>query len=265
MTVYDLYQLIPNFEELCDIYYDKWEYFMDQILVPRMGFVKFGHYHPDLVKQTLYEDRLKGMRIRPDKIIIDDAHHDLSCQKMVQLFEDFFGVYVTRMFNFAPQWERVRNALLDHEVGENEIGDWTDDKTSDRDLKDRLELEAYERYLEGFPREAKNAHRDEFILVQQGDNITKCFDKTEFILMQGWCRKYRIEGSMAYKNGVWHLSEQDKHYRDLTDSDRPVDNLFAHFLDITRGIPTQPFFVGIIESMYRKRFGEVPETVRKLY
>lgn len=264
MTLYDMYQLVPHFEELCDLFYEKWSYAMDQLLVPRMGFVKLGSYSFPL-EDFLYDDPKYGKRIRPEMILIDDAHHGYSLQKMVSLFEDLFGTYVMRIYNFAPQWGRLRDAMLDHEIGEIEIGDWTDDATSDRELKDELELKAYDNYLVGLPNEVRRNHREEFVWVQKGDNITKCFDKAEFVLMQGWCARHGIFGSMKFKTDNSGLSEQDKHYCELTQSDRPVDNLYAHFLDITRGMNFQGFFIGIIEAMYRKEFGEIPATVKKFY
>ena len=65
MTLYDMYQLVPHFEELCDLFYEKWSYAMDQLLVPRMGFVKLGSYSFPL-EDFLYDDPKYGKRIRPE-------------------------------------------------------------------------------------------------------------------------------------------------------------------------------------------------------
>lgn len=258
MTVEELRELIPNFDERCLLVYQRWRYAMIQKYVPRMGYVKFGVYG--------LENTASGL-LSPETPI-SDSDHIFALVVLVRIYEDVFGKFYPRLFMYQPDWCNVMAGLINHELGEIEIGDLTDDGTYNKVEKDRIETKVFDDYMRGFDADVQRARKAEFSEVQNGKDIKKLFDKVVFVLAQGFLKHhFNLEGSMDYKGQNFYLSNQDRRYVEATGSTRPVDNLFAHFLDISRDLTvSRGFFIGIIEAMYREDYGgKIPDGVKRFY
>ena len=234
-----------------------------------MGYSKFGMtpYIPE------------GARLERDSQV-NDLEHIGWLVNLVTIFEDFFGVYYPRLYNFQPQWHAIMHGVIFHEIGEIELGDLTDDGTFDRRQKDKAEWEAFESFMTGFPPDAAKRHLQEFAEVQDAIDIKYVFDKAAFLFAHGFYKHYfNVQGSADEKSkGPWKISEQDLAYCEKIGSPRAVDLVYAHFLDHTRKIQApRPFFIGMAEAMYKLDFnyfdervrgcvpGEVPPGVKQFY
>ena len=254
MTVEELKIRFPEIEQRFETAYKKLCYVGLQKYVPRMGYVKFG-MTPHIAE---------GQRLGCD-MQVNDLEHIGWLVNLVTIFEDFFGAYYPRLYNFQPQWHSIMHGMIFHEIGEVEIGDLTDDGTFDRREKDILEWAAFKEFMTGFPQNVATCHLQEFAEVQDATDIKCCFDKAAFLYAHGFFKHYfDIQGSIENKsNGHWKVSEQDLAYCKEIGSPRAVDLIFAHFLDRSKNLlAPRPFFIGMAEAMYRIDFNYFDERVR---
>ena len=251
--------LDPSIDERCEIVWDKYWYMMRQREVTRMGFVKLGFYN-----------RFVPKVLDPDEPM-NDAEHIFECLNLTMLVKDFFGDLWPEMFGYAPDWLGIYDQMLMHELGEAEIGDLTDDGSYDAFVKDAQEDELNQKFLTDFPENVRKIHRAQFTEFQGNRCLGRCIDKAVFVLDQGIFKSYGIEGNMNCKALNHTLTERDLFYAQAAGSDRPVDAIYVHFLDVTRGLPWRFIFTGIIEAMYRAEYGEngepgkVPEALKAFY
>jgi len=246
-TLAYLRDVIPDFDERCKNFYLAWRYMMNQRIVTRMGYVKM-HFYKKLFKPFL-----------PASMPMTDADHVFGLVNAVILFKDFFGDFIPYLYGYAPQWLDHIEEVVFHEIGEIEIGDWTDDGACDTNKKDELEQEAFNKFMEIFPAEARNRHLRQFADLRDRKTMTKLFDKEAFILGFAYFKSKGIVGSMLRKRGI---TKRDRDYCRKTGSKRAFDNAYAHMLDAYKGEPFLPFFVGINEAIYAVEYNEFDPLVK---
>lgn len=253
---------IPDFDERCRNFWLAWKKMMDQRMVARMGYVKMGFFDPDT--QTFL----------PTETPFSDAEHVFGLVNAILLFRDFFGKFIPYYYGFQPDWLGYIEQVAFHEIGETEIGDWTDDGSNDRKEKDRLEQEVFDNFMRLFPEVAKKDHQSQFASLRDGDTNMKLFDKASFVLGIAYLKSKGIVGSLKRKGDI---TEQDKASCEEIKSYRAIDHIFAGVLRRYRDFYFLPFIVGIIEAIYAEEYNEddplvencipgaPPAGVRKLY
>lgn len=267
LTVEELKARFPGLEQKFETAYKKLCYMGLQKYVPRMGYSKFS--------MTPYIQ--EGMRLGPETQV-NDMEHIGWLVSLVAIFEDFFGVYLPRLYNCQPQWHSIMHGLIFHEIGEIEIGDLTDDGAFDRKEKEHKEWRVFEDFMTDFPQDAAKRHMQEFAELQDAVDYKYCFDKAAFLFAHGFFKHYfNIQGDTDGSGG-YTVGKLDLMYKEKVGSPRAVDIIFAHFLDHTKKIQgPRPFLIGMTEAMYRLDFnyfdervrgcvpGEVPPGVKQFY
>ena len=275
----------PELKERTKVAYRKLRHVALQKYEPRMGYGKFGMIDVVALLEALKDEETGEILLpevaatRPGKKLIDhpklpgdmiitDSDHGFMLLQLTGIMEDFYGPYVPVIFKFQPQWHQIDKDLKDHEVDENVIGDWTDNDHSKRELKARMEWKLHLDWVKGFPQAVAEHKLNRFTLFQARKIEGYALDKAIFVLAQGILKHhFGIVGNYDEKPGLYEPTPDDLGWRELTGSDRVVDNLYAHFLHNTRGLSAfRTFLIFMIEEMYAREFdGYIPETVKALY
>ena len=261
-SLQELREIIPNFDLLCENNVMAWIYKMEQHSVVRMGYEKMDHFHGKydglFVKKVIHGQLVYFL---PDDFPFLDDSHCFGLTNDVLLFKDYFGGFIPRLYGFQPDWLEIIQTLSEHETSEPKIGDWTDDQGHDAGLKDSLELQIYENQLLPFyPKQVREERRKQFIALQQRATLAKVFDKMAFIRGIVYYKAHGVTGSLEHKLGI---TDADKEMTKLTGSMRPIDNIYADFLQKFRQTqPLLPFFMGIVEAAYRLFYNEMDKSVR---
>ncbi|MBR3256674.1 hypothetical protein IKG02_00040 [Candidatus Saccharibacteria bacterium] len=269
----DLRERNPRFDKNCELFYRKMRFFSKQKTVIRQGYRVLGCY-PEMTLDSIYHfvspvvDSYGDMRFLPLGSPIDDAHHGFILQCMVTLFRSFFEEIITTNYPVKEvYWDKIHDALIFHEIGENVISDLLADGSYDKDEKDRKETKIFNDFMKGFPEESSKYHSENFSRVQDPNSLAKAFDAFAFVLGVAFLHAEGFDGSYEFKMNKSGLGKIDAMNYAITKSDRPIDNLFLHFVQLTKKCFLQPIFLGIGEAIYRVEFHEPgpPEVIKKFY
>ncbi len=275
----------PELKVLSMTAYRKLRYVALQKYEPRMGYPKLGEADPKPVVQMLTDPKTGAVMLPEDvafargKKLIEhprlpgntppvDSDHNFLLLELTDIMEECFNQYFLAIFNFQPQWHQIDKDIKGHEVDEILLGDLTDNDHARREVKARLESRLHKSWLKGFPADTVRERTERFELFQAGKLDAYALDKGIFVLAQGILKyHFGIVGNYDEKPGLYVPTPDDKGWRELTGSDRVVDNLYAHFLHNTRRLQAFRFFlIGMIEAMYEREFDNyIPETVKALY
>lgn len=246
---------IPGIDKQFDVAYQALLSMSQQKYVPRMGYSKFGMtpYIPE------------GARL-DEREQVNDLEHIGWLTSITFVFEDCFGEIFQEAYGYQPPWDKIRHSLAYHEVGETVIGDRTDDGTTDRDEKNKRELEVFKDFIKDFPPGVKEQRLRDFNKLQNETGAAYCFDKASFLFAHGvYKRFFDIQGGLDEKlHGNWKASEQDQRYYEMIGSPRAVDLIYAHFLDKTKNVAPEirTLVIGVAEAMYRQDFDYFDSRVR---
>lgn len=257
----ELREIIPDFDLRCENYILSWIEKMELRRVVRMGYWKMGFYGDKWDKLFVVKE-INGQKVMflPDDMPFTDLEHVAGYELAVCLFKDFFGQFIPMLYGIQPDWMDKVEEGNEHEIGENRIGDWTDDRGHEPELKNRLEQEAYDAHMVRYPFEAQIRHQKQFAAVRDGTTMGKLFDKQAFLNGIAYFKSKGVTGSLEEKVGI---TKHDIEICKKTGSERPIDNIYAGLLLNNKATqPLLPFFMGINEATYRLFYNEFDPTVK---
>ena len=163
--------------------------------------------------------------------------------------------------------------LAIHDIGEvlSGKGDIMDDGSENHDEVAKEE----EALISGFLRELTSSSQNTYLLESSNNafhsknaslngQANRACDKLDAVLTQLYFEKTGIRGSMLLK-GI-SLTEQDKRFIEITESDSPVDNWAAHLVELASyfdSIIRDAVYYVLLAAFVDVR-GEAPEWLRKM-
>lgn len=258
-----LREVIPDFDQLCELFVRKWLVMMEQRRVLRMGYYKLWFYTVmRKIGKALKARRIPKLKFLPWNAPLTDADHIFGLVNAIVLFRDIFGEYIVKLYHYQPDWYGLIEKIIFHEIGENKIGDWEDDGSHDLQKKWELEWSYFLEFISDFPHEARLRHTEQFLSVDKDEDEAKIFDKQAFLLGILYARAHDFEGDMTHS---WVLSDLDKKSIKQTGSKRCFDNVYAGMLKRFQNRSWMPFFAGINESIYRMYYNAEHDPLVKNY